>query len=451
MKLTRTNRMPEPRLRGTRRRGFTTPAVAIALLVVMCGLALILDRLWLDSADLELTTAAEAAALVAAGELANDDLLKQNADPETRFELARVSAGWIASQNLVAGSPVVLDTTSQGDIRLGRLVLDDQSGKVRFEETTNQPTTAVVTAMRTRRTNNPVGLFVAGATGKPFGDVVSRVEATVDNRVCGVRPQNGTPVPAYPLAIWRSDPSGLRADTWECQIEARRGADQFGYDPIGHRVYSGSDGIPEIVLRSGGSGTSSTNSNVLVIDVGSGLKDDSLARQFASGWSADDMAATGGEMRLALGTPVLMNASNELRHADREALESLLGEPRICLLYSSAIPSGSGQLLQAACERMVAIRILAVRDQSDGTCEVVAQPCVLKTKTAILDAGLPYSTDSVVQTNPVSTAATTAATAPATTAGTVPTTTAGTAPTTTAGTAATNPGNPYIYKLHLTH
>ena len=442
MKQTRKNRMAESRARGTRpcesqRRGFTTPAVAIALLVVMCGLAMILDRLWLDTADLELTTAAEAAALVAAGELASDELLKPNADPEVRYDMARASAGFIASQNLVAGSPVVLDTAPLRDIHLGRLVLDDQARKVRFEETADHPTTAVVTAKRTRQSNNPVGLFVAGATGQPYGDVVSRVEATVDNRVCGVRAQDGTPVPALPLAIWAKDPSGRRADTWETQIEARKGPDQFGYDPIGRRVYSGNDGIPEIVLRSQAPKTMAKNTNVLVVDVGTGLKDQALSQQFASGWSAEDLSVLGGEMRVTPDAPTTLRASAELQHADREALETLIGEPRICLLYSSATPSGGGRLLQATCVRMVAIRVLAVRDQADGSCEVVAQPCVLKTKTAILDVPSPYSTDSVVPSSPYSTTALTAGNTPATANGTT--------------TTPANPGNPYIYKLHLTH
>ncbi len=61
MKKTRLLSLTGTQVRKSRRRGFTTPAVAIALLVVMAGLALVLDRLWLDTADLELTTAAEAA------------------------------------------------------------------------------------------------------------------------------------------------------------------------------------------------------------------------------------------------------------------------------------------------------------------------------------------------------------------------------------------------------
>lgn len=441
MKMNRLTLPPKRRSLTSRRRGFTTPAVAIALVAAMCGLALVLDRLWLDAADLELTTAAEAAALAAAGELATDDLLKPDADPEVRFDLARTAAGWIASQNAVAGAPVVIDTTAQGDVRLGRLVLDDQAGKVRFEETTVHPTTAVVTAMRTRRSSNPVGLFVSGATGLPYGDVVTRVEASIDNRVCGVRPEEGTPVPAYPLAIWWRDPAGLRMDTWETQIEARKGADQFGYDPVENRVYSGADGIPEITLRSSaGSGEQQVNSNLVVVDLGTRLNDAELSRQFTSGWTVDDLNGIGGEVCLTTGGSLPLNASAELKHADREALDTKIGEPRICLLYSSTTPSSDGRTVLATCIRLVAIRVLAVRDQTDGSCEIIAQPCVVKTKTAILDISTPYSTDSVVAVSPYAGAA-----------GSTSATTTTTNTTSTTSTTVVVPGNPYLYKLQLTH
>jgi len=435
MKPTRYPSLPTPRHRFQRRRGFTTPAVALAMLAAMAGLALILDRLWLDAADLELTTAAEAAALAAAGELASDDLLKPNTDFTNQLEVGRTTAAWIASQNQVAGQPVILDPNPEGDIRFGRLVVDEQEGKVRFEETATTPTTAVVTALRTRRSSNPVGLFVTGVTGQPFGDVVSRVEASVDNRVIGVRAEDGTPVPAVPLAIWWRDPAGLRADTWETQIEARKGADLYGYDSTNHIVTSGADGIPEITLRSGpGSGQPSINSNMLVVDVGTGLNDKELGRQFVTGWTADDLETFGGAIQVNPGSSLSLKASPELRHADREGLETLLGEPRICLLYSSVVSSQNGQAQQAICIRLVAIRILAVRDQGDGSCELVAQPCVIKTKTAMLDMPSPYSTETVVPVSPyVGSAGSTSAMATPNTA------------------AATTVGNPYIYKLQLTH
>ena len=302
---------PSSRLRQLviRRRGFTTPAVAIALLVTMAGLALIIDRLWLDAADLELTTAAEAAALAAASELVSDDLLKPTPDPELRAELALTAAAYVAGQNVVAGAPVVLNTSPQGDVRFGQLVLDSQSQRVRFVETPINPTTAVVTSMRTRRTNNPVAMFVAGLTQLPFGDIVTRVEATVDNRVIGVRPLENLPVPALPLAIWYMDPTGARTDTWNGQILSGAGPDNYGYDPIGHQVLSGPDGIPEITLHSQANGQQVTDANLTVVDLGTGLNDQELGRQFASGWTADDLTAFGGEFLLPSGSSQTLNAS----------------------------------------------------------------------------------------------------------------------------------------------
>lgn len=441
--------LQKPRRCPTHRRGFTTPAVAIALLVVMGGLALVLDRLWLDATDLELTAAAEAAALAGAGELASDDLLKPNPDSDARAELARNSAAFIAGQNYVAGSPVVLSTDPQGDIRIGRLTVDDQSQKVQFVESNSNPTTVVVTAMRTRRTNNPVGLFVAGVTGQPFGDVVTRVEAGVDNRVVGVRPVDGTPVPALPLAIWWKDPSGQRADTWQAQIEARQGQDQYGFDPIGHQVYSGSDGIPEIHLHSQPSGQQSSNSNMLVVDIGTSMNDQSLQRQFQSGWSVEDLAPFGGQFCINDASPTTVNASAELLHADRESLDGLIGQARICLLYSTAVASDSQGLMSAVCIRLVAIRILAVNDQTDGSCDIIAQPCVIRTRTALLDVSMPYSTDGVLPVSPyLAPAANTPTNASDPATGNAA---ASTSATTLSNTPAATPGNPYIYKLQLTH
>ena len=407
-------RTPFHPLRTHRRRGLTTPAVAVALIVTMAGLALIVDRLWLDAADLELTTATESAALAAARCLASDDLLRPNADPSERLHTAREEAAWVAGQNLVAGQPVTVNSEPHGDVRLGRLILDEFEKQVRFEESDNKPTTAVVTAQRTRATSNPVGLFVSGLTGIPFGDVSCRVEASIDNRIIGVRPFEGSPVPALPLAIWWKDSTGQRRDTWEQQIEARRGADNYGFESKAGEVYRVADGIPEIVLRSQARGQTSGQSNVLVLDIGTGFQDKELARQFVSGWSADDLADLDGEMRVTPSNPEKFGASAELTHDDREALDILIGEPRICLLYSDARPGVGSSLLKATCVRLVAIRVLAIRDNSNGSCEVVVQPCVFATRTALLDEMTPYYTGLADETS-------------------------------------TDNANPYIYKLQLTH
>jgi hypothetical protein len=469
------NRRSHPHLPTHRRAGFTTPIVAVALVVAMCGLALMLDRLWLDAADLELTTTAEAAALAAASELASDDLLRPQADPQQRLDAARAAAQQIAAQNVVAGSPVVLDVSPQGDVRFGQLVaaqtngqsgttptsgqlvtdptngplaIDPTNGQVipgpssgplQFQETTTNPTTVVVTASRTRASSNPVGLFVGGLTGQLFGDVVSRVEATIDNRIQGVRPLNGAPVPALPLAIWLQDPAGVRLDTWQQQIVLAGGGDNYGYDSVGHRVYSGSDGIPEMVLHSQGQNQQPGIANMMVLDLGTGLNNQELNRQFLSGWTTTDLGNYGGEFRLSTMISQTLQASAQLLNDDRVALDTLIGEPRICPLYSLALPGGSGNLMQTNCVGLVAIRVLAVNDQSDGSCAVTVQPCVLATRTALLDQVTPdpsTSTTSTVVVQPIG----------STESGS--TGISSTSSTTT--TATVSPPNPYIYKLQLT-
>jgi len=120
-----------------RRGGFITPFVVFALLVAMCCLALVLDRLWLDSTVVELTRGAEAAALTAAQGLASDDRLRTDVDARARIQTARTAAAEIAVQNLVAGDPLVLDTSPQGDIRFGRLSEQSETGQTVYLETLN--------------------------------------------------------------------------------------------------------------------------------------------------------------------------------------------------------------------------------------------------------------------------------------------------------------------------
>ena len=434
-------RLRHPSLRSSRRRGFTTPMVAVALIVVMSGIALILDRLWLEAADLELTAAAESAALAAGRELANDDLLRLDPTPAERLQAARDAAAWVASENRVAGHPVELNSEPQGDVRLGHLILDEHEQQVRFDESDDNPTTVVVTAQRSRRANNPVGLFISGLTGIPWGDVASRVEASIDNRIVGVRPFDGTPVPALPLAIWMKDPAGKSLDTWEQQIEARRGRDDFTYESRSGQVFSGADGIPEIVLRTQGRSQSRGNSpqsqpNVLVLDIGTGLQDESLARQFASGLTTEDLADFEGELKVSPSNPEQIAAVLDLNHHDREALDNLIGEPRICLLYSEAAPQGQTRQWQATCVRLVAIRVLSIREGLDGSCELVAQPCVFATRTALLEDQSPYHTGSSNE----HVANSTTANGPAVSG-----------PAANAQQASTGTTNPYIYKLQLTH
>ncbi len=395
---------PAATFTDVRRRGLTTPLVAAALLVAMMGLALILDRLWLEAARLELTTAAEASALAGARQLASDLRLAPEHDPQSLRDLAVQAAMMAAVQNRVAGETVVIN---EQDLHFpAPTILDADSSNATAEEP-SAPETIIVSAHRTRFRGNPVALFIGELTGQPFGDAVGQAGASISSQVVGVRPLPGTVVPAIPLAIWRIDPTGQRTDTWQTAIEQRRGRDDYGYDEHSRSVTAGSDGIPELMLRTARLNGPATDANVQLVDIGTHFQDEELLRQFQLGWSPADLENWGGELRLATnnaganGSSLQLEGLPQLEIADRDALDSILGEPRIALVYSTAAPAADGRTQSVDCVRLVAVRVLKVSDHSDGSCRITIQPTVIATRTAL--AGTPQAQDDP-ETIPVGTA-----------------------------------------------
>jgi hypothetical protein len=72
------------------------------------------------------------------------------------------------------------------------------------------------------------------------------VQATVDSRVVGFRPERGVKVPVVPLAA--------EYEAWIEQSLAAAEAeinDNFGFDPVTGELVSGPDGIPELTFLCG--------------------------------------------------------------------------------------------------------------------------------------------------------------------------------------------------------
>ena len=406
----------------------------------MLGLALIIDRTWLETAKLELRTAAEAAALAAGVELANDVQLIPNITVDFRLNNARRAAESIASQNFVGGVPVTLNTDAEGDIRFGNLVQEPQG--IQFVESEANPNTVVVTALRTRSNNNPVALFLSGIIGLPFGDVAVRVEASINNDVIGLRPIVGSPVPALPLAVWEIDPTGIRTDTWDNMVSAKKGADQYTFDPETHSVIAGPDGIPEMVIHSLGNGVSSTTPNVQLLDLGTQLRDSEMARQFQSGVTVTDLQYLGGEVLVGQGTTAIFNSSPQFTAAQFNSFRDLIGEPRICFLYSTASTQPQSPNSTTTCTQVVSIRVMSVITQSDGSCLVTIQPTVMTSRTVMLASEpTPAATGTDSLTNMFATKVSNSFTYDAATsmANSQSTTVTNAIP------------NQYLYKLRLTH
>ena len=415
---------PASRTNGSSRGGFLAPAALIALVVVLGAAGLVIDRMWLDNAQVELTNAAEAAALAGARSLATDTLLHETFDAEQLANGARSAAVQIARENRIAGEAVMLDPAEDGDVRIGRLVQSD-AGRTVFLETSHEATSVVVNAAHNRERNNPVARLFDGWSATRGADVAARAEATVDNHVVGFRPLDGQPVPALPLAILRAC-NDERTPTWQRDIEQRRGGDRFGIDPETGAVVEQPDGIPEIVLcdagvpptadnaeagnadRHGASSKSKStatepadseqkasadhkaasseapaqrvrNAYSFVLNQRTSTAD--IARQFHSGWTADDFPAGLDVLRLDRG-PLTLTTLDSLGGSVADALRDVVGQQRIAFLFDS-VTTGHGAD-QVTCVAAVAGRVMSCNPNSREGCEIVFQPTVLTTRTAVL-------------------------------------------------------------------
>lgn len=368
----------------SKRRGSMALAAMMALLVIVGGVALALDRLWLDSAQTELEAAVEAAALRGGQLLASDDLLRPDSDIESRLEHARREAGRIAGENLLAGQPVELDLSSEGDIRFGRLVHRERTQEDVFIETTDVPTSVVVRGLHSRSRNNPVATFLNSVSDNEGADVSALAEATIDNRIVGFQPLAGAPIPALPLAILREAKEGEARESWLTQIEDRKGADQFGYDERTGQVTDGHDGIPEIRLRSAIRRGNPDEANVHLFDVNGVSTDEELLLHIQNGWRDEDLPKNLTELRFDDSSSHEFETVGGIHGATPRVLKESIGQCRILFLYDDFQPTGSSGAGSIQVTQAVAGRVLSVKVLEDDGCELIIQPGVMTTRTALL-------------------------------------------------------------------
>lgn len=343
----------------------------------MCVIALVLNRLWIDTARAELIRATDAAALAGGRALVDDDLLRLNANPASRVLSARMAAGNVAGQNLVAGEPLTLDLAEEGDVRFGKLVTDAEDRAV-FLETANGPTTVVVTGHRSHERVNPIGMLFSGVTRQTGVDVMRRSEASISNQAVALRPGASFNVPAFPLAILQVDPSGRQPITWATQIDARGGPDVFSYNAETGKVTPGPDGIPEIILN----GIDPDQPpNACLIDVGTGLEPDKVTTQVKEGWSAADLKSLGGDVTWTGNT---FKSTPMITSEQLQALSAMKGQARAVMLYATPAPEASAAT-GVTCTACAAGRVMEVIPAPGGaTFRIIFQPAVLVSRAVVL-------------------------------------------------------------------
>lgn len=376
------------------RQGSLVPLFGVAILVVGAGLALVLDRIWIDAAQVELRVAAEAAALAAGREYVQDEMAfrdsfkpelsddEKNESKNRRLDDSRTKAALIAGQNLVAGQPIILDTRPEGEVRFGQSTWSESNSAPIFLETENDPRSVIVHAERSRHHGNPIALFFKELTGQPTADAAERAEATWDNRIVALRPQPGTTIPMFPIAIYNNDPTEKRYDTWAHQIELKNGADNYSFDASTGKVLNQPDGIPEIELRTKDLNDDDSEFNVQLLDFGNDFTRKEIKRQIKSGITVSDLKPFDHELRWEDET-IRVDGQPVITGDIRELFEAAIGKQKICFLYETATEVGNAGFHSVLCLKPVCGRIMAVENPEGEITTLIFQPTVMISRTAV--------------------------------------------------------------------
>ncbi|WP_299461119.1 hypothetical protein [uncultured Gimesia sp.] len=375
------------------RRGVITPLAAIVLLVVMTGIALIVNRLWLDAASLEVTTCVETAVLAAGHELTSDELLKEKPDYNLMMDRAEKAANNAITLNTVAGQHIGVPLTKGDNLLFGKSIPVADSGLKQFIQTDYEPTSIQIKTLRSSRISNPVADFVSDIIQTNPGTTGAQIEATIDNHIIGIRPFENVSVPAYPLAILKNDPTGKHTETWELQIDQKKGKDEYQFDPKTRTVTRGSDGIPEIKLTGKPRRGDISDANMQILNFGSKHNSEVIVRQILSGLSRRDLKHYHGELLFDNG-PIQIHCNPVIEDAEQDAFQQMIGQCRICFLYDKVESASQSYNGTADCTNMVAGRIMSVKRLENQACEIILQPGVITSRAVILAAAKPPEPDS---------------------------------------------------------
>jgi hypothetical protein len=354
------------------------------MLPLLIGFAAIsVDSSVIAQAQAQLSTAADAAALAGAQQLANEYRVRGTTDLTSTIAAANTQAAAFAAANNVLGSGVTLvqnaaNTAGVGDVLIGYLDPNNPgSAMVTAQASAPLFNSVQVTATRSPDHGGNVPTFFASLMGYNGTSVSVQSTATAwPYTISGFQTVNNLDAQMLPIV--------LDVVTYQAMM-AGTTTDQYTYNPTTNTVTSGPDGITESQLYPVASGSPGNWGTIQV-----GVTDNStstLAGQIQNGITPAQLAMyPGGEIELdpTLSPPSITFTGNPGISAGlSSALQSIIGKPVSIPIYDENGGNGAN-----AWYRVIAfatVRILSVNFQGNPK-YVIVQPALLTDGTAIAGA-----------------------------------------------------------------
>jgi hypothetical protein len=347
------------------------------MIMTMACVAFCVDLGYLSVARTELQRSADAAAMAAAWELVDEELLQGTPSLDNGIDQAREKAQQYAAQNRVCSRQPSVDANAgndpDGDIVIGTVWnLSDHSEPISFGD----PTDYNVVQVRVRRdsvSNGNVPFFFAPVLG--IKNQPSRAQATAGlvKNISGFRApaRGGDHIGILPFA--------LDIDTWNALL-AQQTPDDWTWDPQTKTITPGPDGVHEVNLYPQGTGSPGNRGTV---DIGSSNNStNDIARQILDGISPDELQYHGGTLELDENGELLLNGDTGISAGVKDELASIKGQPRIIPIFSQVV--GPGNNAEYTIVMFVGVRILDVKlTGSMNSKRVIIQPANVVTKGVI--------------------------------------------------------------------
>jgi Flp pilus assembly protein TadG len=357
--------------------------LVISVLVVVAAFAVELSMFMAEKTEMQ--RSADAAALAACWEYVAH-LNHKDPEPESR-EFARTLAGTVAGTNLVRleslDADANLENSSEGDIVFGNFsgfgdpfadLTPVNSGvvnavKVRLRQTSDQNGEVRFTLAR---------LF--GIDSKPLQvDATASISSSIKGfKTPGSRAQTIGLLPfAVKESMWNNLMNGNGSDNYSADVETGAVAGNHG------------DGFLELDIyphNTGASGNSGT------VDIGSpGNSTNDIKRQIVDGVSADDLSYHDGKLELNANGELILNGDTGISAGMSSQLESIIGQPRIIMIYSQVTNPGNNAVFTIV--KFVGVRIVAVNFQGSKNKAkyLIVQPANVVEDNAIVSNGFEES------------------------------------------------------------
>jgi hypothetical protein len=299
------------------------------MVVLVACLAFAVDVGYLYVARAQLQRSADAAAMAAAWELIDQDVVNGGGNSYETIWGARSRAREYASLNLVTNRSPAL---AVDDIRIGHLAnpFNRNAGMSFFDPTRYNAVSVCV--RRTANQNGEVPLFFARVLGFDSQSLQAEATACFTKVLRGFRvPSSGGNLGLLPFAI--------DEETWLGLVNHGIGGDDWSWDSESEQLHPGSDSVREVNLYPQGTGSPGNRGTV---DIGSDNNStNDIARQILEGISPEDLEYLGGKLELNADGKLYLKGDPGISAGMKDELASIKGQPRTILIFREVTGNGN--------------------------------------------------------------------------------------------------------------